>query len=75
MKLTNSSKLMTLLYAAPHAGGLRREEPKRPLPRATEKIYALAMFAWIPFGTLLGAARLAVPYKYSTPILRRRVTS
>jgi hypothetical protein len=72
MKLTNSSKLMTLLYAAP---GLRREEPKRPLPRATEKIYALAMFAWIPFGTLLGAARLAVPYKYSTPILRRRVTS
>jgi glycerol-3-phosphate acyltransferase len=40
----------------------------RPTPANT-----LAMFAWIPFGTLLGAARLAValavPYKYSTPIL------
>jgi glycerol-3-phosphate acyltransferase len=40
----------------------------RPTPANT-----LAMFAWIPFGILLGAARLAValtvPYKYSTPIL------
>ncbi|CAO2142843.1 unnamed protein product [Urochloa humidicola] len=33
----------------------------------------LAMFTWLPFGAILGAARLAValtvPYKYSTPIL------
>ncbi|CAO2150174.1 unnamed protein product [Urochloa humidicola] len=33
----------------------------------------LAMFTWLPFGTILGAARLAValtvPYRYSTPIL------
>jgi glycerol-3-phosphate acyltransferase len=40
----------------------------RPTPANT-----LAMFAWIPIGILLGAARLAValtvPYKYSTPIL------
>ncbi|KAL6653699.1 hypothetical protein ACP70R_008623 [Stipagrostis hirtigluma subsp. patula] len=32
-----------------------------------------AMFAWLPFGAALGAARLAValtvPYRYSTPIL------
>ncbi|XP_062196904.1 probable glycerol-3-phosphate acyltransferase 3 [Phragmites australis] len=35
--------------------------------------YTAAMFAWLPFGAALGAARLAValtvPYKYSTPIL------
>ncbi|XP_040384763.1 probable glycerol-3-phosphate acyltransferase 3 [Oryza brachyantha] len=34
---------------------------------------ALAMFTWLPFGVALGAARLvvslAVPYRYSTPIL------
>jgi glycerol-3-phosphate acyltransferase len=40
----------------------------RPTPANT-----LTMFAWIPIGILLGAARLAValtvPYKYSTPIL------
>ncbi|CAL4985963.1 unnamed protein product [Urochloa decumbens] len=33
----------------------------------------LAMLTWLPFGAILGAARLAValtvPYKYSTPIL------
>ncbi|RLM70230.1 hypothetical protein C2845_PM17G14720 [Panicum miliaceum] len=33
----------------------------------------LAMFAWLPFGAALGAARLvvalAVPYRYSTPLL------
>ncbi|CAM0145550.1 unnamed protein product [Urochloa decumbens] len=33
----------------------------------------IAMITWLPFGTILGAARLAValtvPYKYSTPIL------
>ncbi|WVZ49667.1 hypothetical protein U9M48_001004 [Paspalum notatum var. saurae] len=40
----------------------------RPTPAAT-----VAMFAWLPLGIALGAARLAValtvPYRYSTPIL------
>ncbi|TVU23486.1 hypothetical protein EJB05_25855 [Eragrostis curvula] len=40
------------------------------LPTATN---TAAMFAWLPLGVVLGAARLAValtvPYKYSTPIL------
>jgi len=35
--------------------------------------HTLAMFAWLPFGAALGAARLAValaaPYRYSTPLL------